>query len=469
MRLYNGVRLLGSGPSIRNIQKIDAGCIPMVQSMARTGLMVDLDHFAKMEVQLTHDMDQVIEDIHTQTGYYVNPDSGDQVADLLFTKMGLHQARPKLTRGGDRESVADEVLTAIQHDSPVVGLVLNYKEYSKLAGTYVKPIQKFARKTMLPKCNHYTFRVWPNFNTTRVPSGRLSCKEPNLLAIPTRTERGLEIRKGFVADDGYVIVSVDESQIEMRLAAHYSGDDNLVRIYLNEEDIYSDFAIKAFALADKRFYDESLGWQYPGVHKMDHRYPAKTCILASVYDVSPAGLLEQMPVICSNCNLEATKHTCGRFISLWTEEKCGQLINQFYTIYPGVMRDRKRHHARARQYGLVWDLWGRILHVAAARSVHQWVVNGALRECANFPYQSGAQGTIKLTMAQVWDDIKPLVDEGLVRPLLQVHDELLFECREDLADDLIELVKDRFEHCVTLKVPIKASGCKAPSWGLLEK
>lgn len=469
MRLYNGVRLLGSGPSIRNIQKIDAGAMPMIQSMARTGLNVDLDHFAKLEVELEHDMDKVIEDIHTATGYYINPDSGDQVADLLFQKMGLHQARPKLTKGGDRESVADEVLTAIQHDSPVVGLILNYKEYSKLQGTYVRPIQKFARKVKLPKCNHYTFRVYPNLNTTRVPSGRLSCKDPNLLAIPNRTARALEIGKGFIAEEGHVIVSVDESQIEVRLAAHYSGDETLIQLYRNEEDIYSDFATTAFQRMDERYKDDTGVWKYPTVHKKDHRFPAKTCILASIYDVSPAGLLEQMPVICANCHLEATQHICGNFVSLWTEAKCQELIIAFYRKYPGIMRDRKRHHARARQYGYVWDMWGRILHVAAARSVHAWVVGGALRECANFPYQSGAQGTIKLTMAEVWDGIQSIVEDGLIRPWLQVHDELLYEVREDLADDLIQFNKEVFEHCATLRVPIKASGCKARSWGDLEK
>jgi len=414
-RLYNGVRLLGNGPSIANVQKIDLGAMPMISAMARTGLQVDLDHFAKMEKSLVEDMDKITEDVHSLTGHYINLDSGDQIADLLFKKLKLTQARFKLTKGGGRESVEDEVLTAIQHDSPVVPLILSYKEYSKLLGTYVRPMPRLARRV------DNMWRMFPNFATTRVPSGRLSCKSPNLLAMPTRTDRGREIRKGFITKAGWKIVSVDESQIEVRLAAHSSGDPDLIRVYENEEDIYSDYAITAFRLPDNRFRDSSGVWKYPHVLKIEHRYPSKICVLAAIYDVSSKGLLEQMPVICVRCGLESTKHTCGRFSPLWTEEKCQQLLNAFYLKYPGIIEDRRRHHKRARKYGMVWDVWGRHLHVAAVRSVHPWVVSAALREASNFPYQAGAQGTIKVTMKMVWDDLEEGGLLDVIHPLLQVH------------------------------------------------
>lgn len=443
-RLYNGVRLLGSGPSVRNIQKIDAGAMPMIQAMARTGLQVDLDHFVKMETALVRDMEQITEDVKSITGYYVNLDSGDQVSELLFKKLKLKQARFKLTRSGDRESVEDEVLKAIQHDHPVVPKILAYKEFSKLLGTYVRPIPKLARRV------GGVYRLFPNFTTTRVPSGRLACKAPNLLAMPSRTDRGRDIRRGFVTDTDWSFVSIDESQIEVRLAAHSSSDPGLIKVYENEEDVYSDFAITAFKLRDGRHRGDTGEWRYPHVDRLKHRYPAKTCILAAIYDVSAKGLLEQMPPGLG-----------------WTEQACQDLINSFYLKYPGVIEDRRRYHRMARKFGFIWDMWGRILHVAAVRSVHPWVAGSALREVGNFPYQSGAQGTIKLTMAAVWDDLKGT--EDVIHPLLQVHDELLFECREDVADDLIQLVKWRFETCAPLRVPIVASGAKAANWGSLEK
>ncbi|MGH7181737.1 MAG: DNA polymerase, partial [Nitrospiraceae bacterium] len=171
----------------------------MINRMSATGLMVDLSHFAKMEKILTADMDRITEEVFTMTGHYVNIDSGDQVSDLLFKKLKLKQIRPKLTKSGDRESVDDEVLTAIQHEHPVVSLLLEYKEYSKLRGTYVVPMPKLARRVAQGE-----WRMFPNFGCTRIPSGRLNCKDPNLLAMPNRTDRGREVCEGFITKPGWV-------------------------------------------------------------------------------------------------------------------------------------------------------------------------------------------------------------------------------------------------------------------------
>jgi DNA polymerase I len=481
-RCYNGVRLLGCrvGPSPRNIYKVDGGALHMIHRMAQCGLVVDLNHFAKLDVELTRDMDRVTEDVHQLTGHYLNLGSGDQVADLLFKKMGLKQAKIKMTTSGERESVEDEVLTAIQHEHPVVGKCLEYKEYEKLRGTYVRPMPKLARRT-----GSGEWRMYPNFRTTRVPSGRLSCSDPNLLAMPSRTERGRDIRKGFPARKGCKKVSIDESQIEVRIAAHRSGDVNLCNIYHTQQDIYSDFATAAFRLEDKRNKDENGKWQYPTVDKAVHRFPAKTCVLASIYDVTGGGLQEQMPVVCANCNKPAIcplcqngkdhsthiQHDCPRFFPMWTEKKCDDLIQSFYLRYPGLMRMRVDDHNYMRKHAFMVDDWGRLMHVQAVRSILPWVVTSTLREGANFPIQSMAQGTVKVTMAAVDDDLEAskLYRDGLVEPNLQIHDELLMDVREDLADEVGELIKYRFETCVALIVPIKAGAVQADTWGDLEK
>lgn len=488
--LYNGVKLLGDGPDIDNIEKIDLGALPMIHRMTQTGLQVDLNHFAKMEIELERDMDEMTEKVHALTGYHINVDSGDQVSDLLFKKLGLKQIRPSFTKGGvnkeARESVENEVLVAIQHDHEVVPVILKYKEYSKLKGTYVAPMPKLAKRTKFGQ-----WRIYPNLGTTRVPSGRLNCKEPNLLAMPNRSKRGRQVCEGFICDTGYVYLSVDESQIEPRLAAHLSQDKNLMNIYLHDEDIYSDFAIAAFKLVDNRYECHGFGaetrakdgtrilcdnsehkghgWHYPSVHKKDHRFPAKTCILASIYDVTGKGLLEQMPIICANCHLEATIHTCKHFKSYWTEQMCWDLINAFYGRYYGVMVDRKKNHRIAQRYGYVWDMWGRILHVPAVRSIHPWIVSSALREVGNFPYQSGAQGTIKLTMAQVEDEFVASGMYEICEAVLQIHDELLFVCREEDAEEIGAHVAGVFEKCVELSIPIKAGVAKAHNWGSMPK
>jgi DNA polymerase I len=462
MRLYSGIRM-PDAPCPANAEKIDMAAMPMILKMAERGLRVDLDHFSKWDVMLTRDMDRITENVRSATGYYINCGSGDQVSDLLFKKLGLKQARVKMTQSGYRESVEDEVLTAIQHDHPVVPMLLTYKEYEKLRGTYVRPMPKLARRTAFG-----LWRMFPNFRTTRVPSGRLSCADPNLLAMPVRTDRGKEIRKGFITDAGWRYVSVDLSQIEMRVAAHRSQDYGLMSIYRNKEDIYSDFATTAFKLEDKRYKNPDGKWVYPTVDAMQHRYPAKTCILASMYRVTGKGLLNQMPVLCVSCGKESSLHTCGRFSPMWTENRCQDLINNFYLKYSGLTNMQHRDDIYVRRHAMIHDMWGRILHVAAARSVLEWVVSSALREAGNFPIQSGAQGIIKIAMAALSDDI----DNGLndvVHELLQVHDELVFECREDVAEELGELAKVRMETAVPLTVPIKASMSIANTWGDLDK
>lgn len=393
-KLYGGVRLLGEGPSPLNIARLDAGAIPMTHAMQQRGLQVDLSHFARMERVLTDDMERITEEVHQTLGVYVNLDSGDQVSHLLFKTLGLKQPRPKMTPSGSRESVEHEVLVSLQHEHPIVASLLNYKELSKLRGTYVTPMPKLARRTA-----QGVWRMFPHLSTTRTPSGRYACQEPNLLAMPNRTPRGREVCAGFITDPGFCFLSVDESQIEPRTVAHRSQDAALMAVYEQGEDIYSDFAISAFRLPDRRYRDAD-GWHYPGVDKKLHRFPSKTCILASIYRVTNVGLLEQMPVVCQHCYVEASEHeggACRRFKALWTEDNCQDLINAFYARYPGIVPMQRRDDARARKYGYIWDDFGRLMHTAAVRSVLKWVVAAALREAGNMPIQCLPAQTMILT------------------------------------------------------------------------
>lgn len=757
-KCYGGVYYLDSaGPCAKNIERLDRISLEPMIEMERTGLQVNLSHFAKMKITLERDLEEITEKVQGMTGRYVNLGSSPQVSELLFKDLGLKQARPKLTASGDRESTDNEVLVAIQHDHPVVPLILIYRELDKLRGTYVEPIPKLAVRTKFGE-----WRLYPHFKNTRIPSGRYAAANPNILAMPSRTDRGREVKEGFIAQEGWSIVSCDEcfhpqtkiktltgdraiwqvqigeavlsykegritwgrvtrrtsvrpkrafritfdngesvissqdhrwpvktdrkrrgrytefvlkteelkvgqrmipcregsgsaghktwysrsafeydyqhvfvaeafhgprpigyethhrdenkhnndpsnleyltksdhdrlhsketyakqdhsyrleklregikerqtykgtanpnnriytggmeiiermvlqdgatardvatlfglsygysrrlvkgigtdlnhkivsiedigiqpmwaitvegdhsyilscgvvtlnSQIEVRVAAHRSHDPNLIKIYENEEDIYSDFATAAFNLKDSRYQDDSGQWKYPTVDKQDHRFPAKTCVLASIYDVTEMGLVDQMPVICGNCgwislppsNKKYTDHSCRKFIPKWTENKCLDLINRFYIRYPGLQTMRKQDHHRMLQKAMVWDDWGRIQHIQAVRSVLPWVVTAALREGSNQPVQGTAQGTIKVTQAQLYNDWQVMGMQEVIHWLAQVHDELLWEIRNDVIEEWCAHAKYRFENCVRLRVPIKASTASAPSWGLLEK
>jgi DNA polymerase-1 len=437
----------------------------MLHAMRTRGLQVDLGHFAKVEQEFTLEMERLEQEVSDIAGHYVNPGSGDQVSQFLFKELKLTQARPNFTVGG-RESVENEVLVAIQHNHPVVAKLLLYKLYEKYRGTYARPIQRLAKRTKFGQ-----WRVYPNLKDTRVPSGRFSCDEPNLLAQPNRTAQGRRLIEGFITDPGWVLLSVDESQIEPRTVAHRSQDPNMMGVYQNKEDIYSDFATAAFRLRDDR-HQEGGKWHYPTVDKKAHRFPAKTCILASIYRVTNIGLLEQMPTLCQFCHQESAKHdaSCLVFAPLWNEDNCQDLINSFYLKYGGIATMQRADDARVRAYGYTWDDWGRILHVAAVRSIHPWVVSAALREAGNMPIQGFACGTLKLVMAQVQQELTDVGMYGDVwYPLLPIHDEILSEVREDMAEEVGTYIADCFRQCVELRVPLDAEWATSPSWGTLVK
>lgn len=439
----------------------------MVHAMMTRGIQIDPSHFAAMEETLTRDMEQMTEEVKQVAGRYINLGSGDQVAQFLFKDLGIKQARVKLTKSGARESVDGEVLTAIQHKHPVISKIINYKEYDKLRGTYARPIPKLARKM------DGKWRLLPWLKDTRIPSGRFSCDDPNLLAMPNRTERAREIINGFITDPGWVLLSVDFSQIEPRVAAHRSGDPRLRNIYIHKEDLYSDFAYKAFKLPDKRFKNAEGKWEYPGVHKKDHRFPSKTCVLASFYRVTGKGLVEQMPVVCQHCNTEASKHdssACSTFTPVWNEDNCDRLIEDFYEQYPLVRQMQRMDDTRARTRTMVWDEFGRLQHTTAVRSVHPWVVSAAEREAGNLPIQGTACGILKLAMAALMDDF---IAAGMYRrvwwPLLPIHDELVSEVRADVVEEVAAHIQWRFKTAIELTVPIEAEAAWGETWGGIPK
>lgn len=463
---YGGVRLLGEGPSPRNVARLDSNARPMLHAMMRRGMQIDPDHFRRMDTLLTQDMERMTEGVQQIAGHYINLGSGDQVSHFLFKELGITQARPKFTPTGNRESVENDVLVAVQHEHPVVSLILNYKEYEKLRGTYARPIPKLAQKV------NGVWRLLPNLKDTRVPSGRFSCDSPNLLAMPNRTERGRELINGFITDPGWTILSVDLSQIEPRTVAHRSQDARLMAVYENQEDLYSDFATGAFRLPDQRYQDDKGKWQYPGIDKKTHRFPAKTCTLASIYRVSGKGLLEQMPVLCAHCGISAATHQ-GKpcvFAPLWTETNCTEIIYAFYERYAGIGPMQGMDDGRARQHTMVWDDWGRLLHVTAVRSIHPWVVSAALREAGNLPIQGFACGVLKIAMASVMDDlVREKMYGDVWWPLLPIHDEILSECRADVAEEIGEHISYRFKTSVELTVPLAAEWGMAETWGKVQK
>lgn len=420
---------------LANVLDLDMGATPMILEMRRSGILVDLARLASVERRIRDEKDQLEAEIHAEAGRRFNIDSDDQVAEFLFGDLGLSASGLKRTKKKKRPSVAKDELEKIAYLHPIVSKILDYNQRSTLLSNFCAVIPRFVRPDG---------RVYPDFRITRVPSGRLACQEPNLMAIPVRTELGREIRGCFVAEDGWVFAAVDFSQIEMRLSAHESGDPKLKDCFFAGDDIHWRTAEAVYGRARE------------GLSKMGHRDPCKNCGFGILYGISALGLLSQ--IIARGGDRER-----------WNEEAAQGLIDQWFEIYGMVWRWIQQQRMRARKTGMVWDIFGRPRKVAGVWSVHQRVVEEAYRYVGNHPIQSGAQGIIKIAMLDLWEMAEELRWGmggwgGFVRFLLQIHDELIVEVKEEAAEEWVEVMKEVMEGAVELDVPVVCDGALGKTW-----
>ncbi len=457
-KLYRGVRFLDGpfntnewvrriGPE--NVRLLDSIALPMIMEMQRSGLAVDVDFLVSYGDILTQEWEKIVEDIHDCTGYYVNPDSGDQVADLLFRKVKINVGRdPKKTKSGSREQVDDKALEEWSTLHPCIVMIQDARECTKLKSTYCDAIVESAVKIDDARI------VFPRYKLTRVPSGRLACEDPNLMAIPVRSERGRMIRNAFIPRKaGHVLGTVDMSQIEMRAIAHDAKCVNMLKIFNTGIDFYWGTAELMYkmpiaAMIAAKGGDKNAAKDY-------YRFNAKTASLGIGYDITPEGLLDQF-------------YKSRAFD--WTLQAVTKLMADWYGSYPEVLSRRIEHHRRAKRYGYVWDSFGRIRYASGVRSLHPWVVSQVLRGVGNHPGQAMAQGGMKLTMAEV-EDIRVEQFSTCIMPLLQVHDELVFEAESEQAwADFYPVIQMVMANCMPMLCPIDSSEAhSSDNWGDLEK
>lgn len=472
---FGGV-LFEDRPNLNNIAKVDIGALPMIYQFQRNGMRVDVSFFRDYAKWLREDCEVISDSIEKLTGYRINVGSPDQVAELLFKRLGIKQiGKVWMTKGSDKHAprpvVDDDVLEKLKKKHVCIPMIQDYRERVKLASTYCDAIIAAERSG----------RLHPRFKDTTVETGRLSAEKPNVLAIPTRSTLGKRIREGFIADDGDDLATIDLSQIEMRVGAHDSNCSAMIEIFHQGIDMYWGTAnlmfkfepeefkriLKYFRLTDGKSKDEvkhvidkkwitesGLKWYYE--MKGSKRFPAKTTTLLVIYDGKAPTLLNEFLVA------GATD---------WTEAKCEQTIKDWYTEFWEVLDRRLEHHKRAKTVGYVNDWFGRIRHIPQVTSVHSWVKAEGLRGAGNMPGQATAQGMIKLVMAEV-EHIR-LNNRHFrhgIKPLLQVHDELLFGCNKSMTDEWMEICKRVITNVVPgFRVPVKSSWAKGPRWIDLEK
>jgi DNA polymerase-1 len=386
---------------------------------------------------------------------WFNPGSGDQVAAWLYSLKGLPVKRR--TESG-RGSTSDETLQMLRgyhaHDEEVATFITgvqDYREADKYLGTFIAPIFLYMRRD-----KHGNWRVHPNFRITRVVSGRLSSFDPNVLAFPTRTELGKRIRYCFEAQEGYVIVSADASQIELRMMAHLCGDWKMREAFENGTDLHSLTASIVFKIPLSEILEHK-----DGIHSAK-RYVAKTINFAVMYGITAQALLEQL--------FKAN-------IFDYTLEDCEKFIREWFNVFPAVQRFLRQLWKQAAKDGFVRDMWGRICYIPNLNVMDTQMRAAAERLCGNFPV-SGAHGIVKRGEIRLWDWINEDDDRyDHILPWLQMHDELDLEVRADLAEETERKVISYMEQDAHMfKVPIVAEGRKkdkktgkpkpfAKSWG----
>lgn len=420
---------------LRGTYDTDLAIIPIVVEMQAAGMAVDKGYFAELSREWRAEMARIRHQLQKLVGYYVNPASSKQVANLLFVKLRLPPVRQ--TKSKEGESTDDKVLEqlAMSTRHPAIPLIQRHRELHKLDGTYAEPLSKIESADG---------RVRMEFRYTRTPTGRLSSAKPrsgqnkrNYIQgqnIPTRTDEGKRIRKGIVAKPGYLLSSYDLSQIEWRVMAHLSQDENLLRVFREGHDLHKMTA--------------SLIWKIPlSEVTAAQRSSAKNIGFGMGYKISWRGLQQQFAV---------------RGIEL-TKDEAQAFIDGFMAAYPGIPRYWERVFAEARRNGYVRHPDGRIRWATAIKCSASWIREAAERELGNSPVQGFAAWIMKRIMIEAKRRVyEPLRRAGFdVKLLLVVHDSLESEGPDGVEAMFDPLMKRGMRETVKLSVPVEGDG----HWG----
>jgi len=406
-RLYNVFSpILKEKGLVKLFNEIELPLIDVLASMEISGVKIDTPHFDAMRKNTMSMLAEIEKNIYKEAGQEFNINSTKELASILFEKLGLKTV--KKTKTGFSTDI--KVLETLQGTHPIIDYLISYRTLSKLQNTYIEALPKLISSK--------TGRIHTSFNQTIAATGRLSSSDPNLQNIPARDDYGKKIRAGFVPEKGSLLMSADYSQIELRLAAHYSNDENMLKAFREGIDIHSMTASSVFGVS----LDEI---------KPDMRRQAKIINFATIYGVSPYGLSQQAEIGVKDAAL---------------------FIEKYFATYPGFRKYIDRTIAFAKEHGYVETLLGRQRPVPEITSTTSFMREGAERVAINMPIQGTSADMIKIAMIQIHDDL--IRNKMKSKMIIQVHDELVFEAKEDELDDLKSIVKDRMEKAVDLNVPV---------------
>lgn len=401
---------------------IEMPMIPVLARMERCGILVDVKFLQKLSQKAEKEIVKLEQKIYKQAGQEFNINSPKQLQEILYEKLGLTAGKKNKTG----RSTAASVLEKLQHEHKIVKDILSYRELSKLKSTYLDALPGMV--------NPRTKRIHTNYNQTIAATGRLSSTDPNLQNIPIRGQGlGSEVRKAFVAQPGYKLVALDYSQIELRIVAHLAQDKNMMEVFKDRGDIHTRTASAIFEVA-------------PDKVTSDMRRDAKIVNFGILYGLSGFGLTERIS--------EVDFSTAQDF------------IDKYFVEYPQVKDYIEKTKMRVRENAQVINELGRVRKFPEVTSSQYFIRQAAERAAINFPIQSLSADIIKLAMIEIDKLIKDSQDE--VCMLLQVHDELVFEIREDSIEKWVDKLKLVMENTHQLSVPITVDAKMGDNWGEMQ-
>lgn len=398
---------------------IEMPLVPVLAKMERAGMLVDPDRLRSLSEGLATQITEVERSIRDLAGDETfNIGSPMQLSHVLFDVMGLPTKGLKKTKRGYYSTNA-KVLSDLARDHEIVRLILDWREKSKIKSTYLDTLGPLRRGDG---------RVHTTYNQTITATGRLSSSDPNLQNIPTRSELGRTVKTAFSAGEGSVFLAVDYSQIELRLLAHLSGDEHLVRAFNEGEDFHAETAARVFGVPVSEVTP-------------DLRSRAKAVNFGIVYGQQAYGLSQSLHISMAEAR---------------------DMIDRYYEAYPGVRTFLDNVVARAKLTGYAETMYGRRRHIPELKAKNPQLRGFGERTAMNHPMQGTAADIIKIAMARV---SRRLEEEGFAaHMILQVHDELDFECPVDEVERLTAMVQDVMEHVVDLRVPLIAEASTGVTW-----
>jgi DNA polymerase-1 len=438
----------------------------MISDMQRNGIRLDCPQLHALTRRILTRQSEIESQVGRQIGAYqylhekhgyqpFKISSRDHLAQLLFEHLKI-QGDTLLARTptNKRFEVSDDVLALFKKSHPIAELVSEWHSIEKLRNTY---------SAVLPTMVDSNSRLHTKFNVTVAATGRLSSSEPNLQNIPIRSTLtldhpqdwglGRQIRAAFIASPGCVLVSCDLSQIEMRIAAHGSQDSTMLEVFQRDEDIHAKTACGVFG----RDYYDVMSWDKKSDRfmkwKKEERAPSKNLGFGVLYGLTAEGLQRN---ILTESEGEID----------WEAAKCQGFIDQFFKLYPGLRSLMDLQYRRARRFGMVWDMFGRVRLVPEAKSAHKRISNEGERKAGNHFEQSSAQGVLKLAMAELIPVVAAFAKSHTCLSLLQIHDQMIWEVDKRVAEEFGMIGQYTFEHAAPLEnVPTLSSLDISDNWG----